>query len=152
MCLGPLFWEPIYIVHYPITWDFPSIPHSCLQAAASRKDLPKALAVGLPHHQIQFPPTRFSKTLTLLTVPTHGKECQRHVRRFKLYLEGWQIQYIIPLDAQKVAEAFGYTEEELSSIPEGSHMGLSCGNPLATANIKEVIMNRFSSIRMNNSW
>jgi len=59
--------------------------------------------------------------------------------------------YIIPLDAQKVAEAFGYTEEELSSIPEGSHMGLSCGNPLATANIKEVIMSRFSSKRMNNS-
>lgn len=46
-----------------------------------------------------------------------------------------------PLDAQKVAEAFGYTEEELSSIPEGSHMGLCCGNPLATANIKEVIIN-----------
>ena len=56
---------------------------------------------------------------------------------------------IIPLDAQKVAEAFGYTEEELSSIPEGSHMGLSCGNPLATANIKEVIMSHFSSIHMN---
>ena len=56
---------------------------------------------------------------------------------------------IIPLDAQKFAEAFGYTKEELSSIPEGSHMGLSCGNPLATANIKEVIMSRFSSIHMN---
>ena len=56
---------------------------------------------------------------------------------------------IIPLDAQKVTKAFGYTEEELSSIPEGSHMGLSCGNPLATANIKEVIMSRFSSIHMN---
>jgi len=45
-------------------------------------------------------------------------------------------------DAQKVAEAFGYTEEELSSVPEGSHLGLSCGNPQATANIKEVIIGR----------
>jgi len=43
-------------------------------------------------------------------------------------------------DAKKVAEAFGYTEEQLSSIPKGSHMGLSCGNPVATANIKEVIL------------
>ena len=43
-------------------------------------------------------------------------------------------------DAKNVAEAFGYTEEQLSSIPEGSHMGLSCGNPVATANIKEVIL------------
>ncbi|KIM41195.1 hypothetical protein M413DRAFT_72341, partial [Hebeloma cylindrosporum] len=39
--------------------------------------------------------------------------------------------------AKEVAEAFGYTEEELSSVPDGSHLGLSCGNPLATANIKE---------------
>ncbi|KAF8909647.1 arsenite S-adenosylmethyltransferase [Gymnopilus junonius] len=27
--------------------------------------------------------------------------------------------------------------EELSSVPEGAHMGLSCGNPVATASIKE---------------
>jgi len=56
--------------------------------------------------------------------------------------------FLILLDAQKVAEAFGYTEEELSSIPEGSHMGLCCGNPQAIANIKEVIISRFSSIHM----
>lgn len=35
-----------------------------------------------------------------------------------------------------VAEAFGYTEEELSSIPAGANMGLSCGNPTATAHLK----------------
>ena len=57
--------------------------------------------------------------------------------------------YLISLDAQKVAEAFGYTEEELSSIPEGSHMGLCCGNPQAIAKIKEVITSYFSSIHMN---
>ncbi|KAF8965866.1 NAD(P)-binding protein [Flammula alnicola] len=39
--------------------------------------------------------------------------------------------------AKTVAEAFGYTEEELNTVPEGSHMGLSCGNPVATATIKE---------------
>ncbi|EDR01039.1 uncharacterized protein LACBIDRAFT_153702, partial [Laccaria bicolor S238N-H82] len=36
-----------------------------------------------------------------------------------------------------VAKAFGYTEKELSSIPPEANMGLSCGNPVATANIKE---------------
>ncbi|MEO6965640.1 MAG: SAM-dependent methyltransferase, partial [Acidobacteriaceae bacterium] len=32
-----------------------------------------------------------------------------------------------------VAEAFGYTAEELASIPSAANMGLSCGNPTATA-------------------
>src|SRR6202453_2427352 len=35
-----------------------------------------------------------------------------------------------------VAEAFGYSTEELTSIPAGANMGLSCGNPTATAHIK----------------
>jgi SAM-dependent methyltransferase len=35
-----------------------------------------------------------------------------------------------------VAEAFGYSAEELSSVPVESNMGLSCGNPTATANIR----------------
>jgi hypothetical protein len=35
-----------------------------------------------------------------------------------------------------VAEAFGYTAEELRSIPAGANMGLSCGNPTATAHIQ----------------
>ena len=35
-----------------------------------------------------------------------------------------------------VAEAFGYTDEELSSIPAEANMGLSCGNPTATANLR----------------
>lgn len=35
-----------------------------------------------------------------------------------------------------VAEAFGYTPEELASIPAEANMGLSCGNPIATANLR----------------
>jgi arsenite methyltransferase len=36
-----------------------------------------------------------------------------------------------------VAEAFGYTAEELASIPAEANMALSCGNPTATANLRE---------------
>jgi arsenite methyltransferase len=35
-----------------------------------------------------------------------------------------------------VAEAFGYSAEELTSIPAKANMGLSCGNPTATAHIR----------------
>lgn len=35
-----------------------------------------------------------------------------------------------------IAEAFGYSEGELSSIPAEANMGLSCGNPTAFASIK----------------
>lgn len=35
-----------------------------------------------------------------------------------------------------VAEAFGYSTEELTAIPAGANMGLSCGNPTATANFR----------------
>lgn len=35
-----------------------------------------------------------------------------------------------------VAEAFGYTAEELTSIPAEANMGLSCGNPTATAHLR----------------
>lgn len=38
---------------------------------------------------------------------------------------------------QAVAEAFGYTAGELTSIPAGANMGLSCGNPTATAHLQE---------------
>lgn len=37
---------------------------------------------------------------------------------------------------QAVAEAFGYSAEELSSIPAEANMGLSCGNPTAAANLR----------------
>ncbi|MBK7599331.1 MAG: arsenite methyltransferase [Acidobacteria bacterium] len=36
-----------------------------------------------------------------------------------------------------VAEAFGYSADELASIPAAANMGLSCGNPTATAHLRE---------------
>jgi arsenite methyltransferase len=39
-------------------------------------------------------------------------------------------------DVRAVAEAFGYSAEELSSIPAEANMGLSCGNPTAYANLR----------------
>jgi SAM-dependent methyltransferase len=39
-------------------------------------------------------------------------------------------------DVKAVAEAFGYTEAELASIPAEANMGLSCGNPTATAHLR----------------
>ncbi len=35
-----------------------------------------------------------------------------------------------------VAEAFGYSAEELAAIPAEANMALSCGNPTATANLR----------------
>src|SRR6186997_3386079 len=35
-----------------------------------------------------------------------------------------------------VAEAFGYSPEELASIPAEANMALGCGNPTATANLR----------------
>lgn len=35
-----------------------------------------------------------------------------------------------------IAQAFGYSEEELASIPAEANMGLSCGNPTAMASLR----------------
>lgn len=35
-----------------------------------------------------------------------------------------------------IAAAFGYAPEELTSIPAGANLGLSCGNPTATAHLR----------------
>jgi hypothetical protein len=40
--------------------------------------------------------------------------------------------------ANNVAKAFGYSEEELSILPDGANLGLSCGNPIAIGSLKEV--------------
>ena len=37
-----------------------------------------------------------------------------------------------------VAKAFGYSDDELTSIPKDANLGLSCGNPLALASVREV--------------
>jgi len=41
-----------------------------------------------------------------------------------------------PGAAQETAQAVGYTEAELATLPEGANMGLSCGNPTALAALK----------------
>lgn len=38
---------------------------------------------------------------------------------------------------RSVAEAFGYSQDELASLPDQANMGLSCGNPLALAGVTE---------------
>jgi arsenite methyltransferase len=37
---------------------------------------------------------------------------------------------------RSVAEAFGYTPTELAALPADANLGLSCGNPTATANLR----------------
>ncbi len=39
--------------------------------------------------------------------------------------------------ARKVSEGIGYSEEELGAVPDGSNLGLGCGNPVALASLKE---------------
>lgn len=39
--------------------------------------------------------------------------------------------------SETIAKSFGYSEAELASIPEGANLGLSCGNPLAIASVRE---------------
>lgn len=38
---------------------------------------------------------------------------------------------------EEVGRKIGYAEDELKSIPQGSNMGLGCGNPVALASLKE---------------
>ena len=42
-----------------------------------------------------------------------------------------------PASIEKMSRAFGYTQEQLNSAPEGANMGLGCGNPQAIASLKE---------------
>lgn len=39
-------------------------------------------------------------------------------------------------DAGTLSQALGYSENETAVVPEGSNMGLGCGNPQAIANLK----------------
>ena len=36
-----------------------------------------------------------------------------------------------------LSKAIGYSDEELSAVPEGANLGLGCGNPTALASLKE---------------
>lgn len=40
-------------------------------------------------------------------------------------------------DPQRLAQAIGYDAKSLELLPEGANMGLSCGNPLAIAALRE---------------
>lgn len=39
--------------------------------------------------------------------------------------------------AKTISKAIGYSESEISAVPDGANLGLGCGNPTALANIKE---------------
>jgi arsenite methyltransferase len=45
---------------------------------------------------------------------------------------------IQPAYSGAIAKAFGYTQEELNSIPAEANLGVSCGNPLAIASLRKV--------------
>ena len=40
-------------------------------------------------------------------------------------------------DPARLAKAIGYEDESLANLPDGANMGLSCGNPVAIAALKE---------------
>jgi arsenite methyltransferase len=42
------------------------------------------------------------------------------------------------VEKDKIAQAFGYSVEDLQSLPIGTNLGVSCGNPLATARLRNV--------------
>lgn len=42
-----------------------------------------------------------------------------------------------PGAAETIAKGVGYTDEDLSTIPEGANLGLGCGNPVAMASLSE---------------
>ncbi len=39
--------------------------------------------------------------------------------------------------ADRISSGIGYSEQEIESVPQGSNLGLGCGNPTAHASIKE---------------
>jgi len=39
--------------------------------------------------------------------------------------------------AQGISKSIGYTDEELTTVPEGANLGLGCGNPVALASLIE---------------
>lgn len=47
-----------------------------------------------------------------------------------------------PTDYKKISAKLGYSQEELSVVPDGANMGLGCGNPQAIAALKpgEVVL------------
>src|SRR5512137_238876 len=48
--------------------------------------------------------------------------------------------------AESISKAVGYSEEDMSAVPDGANLGLGCGNPVALASLKagEVVFDRGS--------
>lgn len=62
------------------------------------------------------------------------QEIYNHVtERYSVASRGTALEY-----GHAVAKAFGYSDQELAEIPQESNLGLSCGNPMALASIREV--------------
>ena len=40
-------------------------------------------------------------------------------------------------ETDTISKGLGYTDEDLRAVPEGSNLGLGCGNPLALASLRE---------------
>lgn len=38
--------------------------------------------------------------------------------------------------SESISRQFGYSQEDIDSVPEGSNLGLGCGNPIILANLK----------------
>ena len=41
------------------------------------------------------------------------------------------------VDVAEASESFGYSTEEIQSVPEGANLGLGCGNPLGLSEVRE---------------
>jgi len=39
--------------------------------------------------------------------------------------------------AKEISSSIGYTQEDIDKVPEGSNLGLGCGNPIALASLKK---------------
>ncbi len=39
--------------------------------------------------------------------------------------------------AKEISKSFGYSDSEMSAVPEGANLGFGCGNPVALASLKE---------------
>jgi hypothetical protein len=50
-----------------------------------------------------------------------------------------RVQQHYGIAAKSTDTAFGYSTEELAIDPREANLGLSCGNPVALANLREVV-------------
>jgi len=73
------------------------------------------------------------------------KEIKKAVREGYAKIAKRECSCCVPADtccgstdlAQDISKAIGYSEEEMTSVPEGANLGLGCGNPIALASLAE---------------